>query len=131
MIPDLQSSLVCDDVRKEANGKFMLIGLLDSVQALRFPLRIPKLCFVNRWCSGDGDFVQTLRIMKPDQETVLLSGRPAPVRLRSAEKTATNVEIFMNATFDAAGTYWVEVLLDDALKLRYPLQVRQLVRKPE
>ena len=27
MIPDLQASLLCDDVRQENNGKFMLIGI--------------------------------------------------------------------------------------------------------
>ncbi len=32
MIPDLQSSLICDDVRQERNGKFMLIGLFDAIE---------------------------------------------------------------------------------------------------
>ena len=31
MIPDLQSSLLCDDVRQERTGKFILIGLFDSL----------------------------------------------------------------------------------------------------
>ena len=28
------------------------------------------------------------------------------------------------------GTYWVEILLDDDLKLRYPLRVQQVVQRP-
>jgi hypothetical protein len=131
MIPDLQSSLICDDVRQEANGKFILIGLFDAVHSPKFPLTIPKLCLVNRWCSGEGEFKQQILIMKPDQETMLVSGRPVPVRLSSAEFTATNVEMFMNVTFEEPGTYWVEVLLDTDLKIRYPLRVNHFVRQPE
>ena len=131
MIPDLQSSLICDDVRQEGNGKFMLIGLFDAIQSPGFPLTVPKLCLINRWCSGEGEFVQQVRVLMPDQSTPLISGRPVPVRLSSPEFTATNVEFFMNVTFEETGTYWVEVLLDDDLKIRYPLRVNQLARKPE
>ena len=31
LTPDLQSSLICDDVRQERNGKFILIGLFDMI----------------------------------------------------------------------------------------------------
>ena len=31
MIPDLQTSLICDDVRQERNGKFILIGIFDVI----------------------------------------------------------------------------------------------------
>ncbi|MFC1467758.1 DUF6941 family protein [Verrucomicrobiota bacterium] len=131
MIPDLQSSLVCDDVRQETNGKFMLIGLFDAVQAPSFPLTVPKLCLVNRWCSGEGEFTQQVRILNPDQKVQLVSGRPLPVKLSSAEVTAINVEVFINVTFQEIGTYWVEVLLDGDLKIRYPLRVRELGEAPE
>lgn len=130
MIPDLQSSLICDDVRQETNGKFMLIGLFDAVQAPSFPLTVPKLCIVNRWCSGEGEFVQQVRILHPDQQRVLVEGRPVPVRLSSPEVTSTNVEVFINITFQETGTYWVEVLLDHDLKIRYPLNVRELSGQP-
>jgi len=126
MVPDLQSSLICDDVRQESNGKFMLIGLFDAVWSPHFPLTVPKLCLVNRWCSGQGDFTQQIRIFMPDQKTLLVGGRPVPVHLSSPEVTATNVEMFINITFQQTGTYWVEVLLGDDLKIRYPLRVREL-----
>lgn len=131
MIPDLQSSLICDDVRQETNGKFMLIGLFDAVQAPHFPLTVPKLCLVNRWCGGEGEFRQQVRILLPDQKTQLVGGRPVPVHLASPEVTATNVEMFINVTFQQTGTYWVEVLLDDDLKIRYPLRVRELGGRAE
>ncbi len=63
------------------------------------------------------------RILKPDQSSRLVEGKVIPVRLPSPEATATNVELFMNVSFDEIGTHWVEILLDGDLKIRYPLRV--------
>lgn len=125
MIPDLQSSLLCDDVRQETNGKFILIGLFDAVQSAQFPLTLNRLCLVTRWCSGEGEFMQRSRILMPDQTEPLVEGRPLRVRLPSDGATATNVEFFVNVTLPGPGIYWVEVLLDEDLKLRYPLRAVQ------
>ncbi len=126
MIPDLQSSLICDDVRQEHNGKFMLIGLFDAIHTETFPTTFAKLCLVTRWCSGNGTFIQRSRIIHPDQLTVLVEGTDVQVTLPSTEAAATNVEVFVNVTFPEPGTYWVEILLEGDLKIRYPLRVNQL-----
>ena len=131
MIPDLQSCILCDDVRQERNGKFMLIGLFDAIVSQSLPVRYPKLFLVTRWCSGQGEFKQTTRILKPDQNETLVSGKEITVRLPGPEATATNVEILSNVSFDTTGTHWIEVLLDGDLKLRYPLWVRQINPRPE
>jgi hypothetical protein len=126
MIPDLQSSILCDDVRQERNGKFILIGLFDAIAAPALPIVYPRLFMVTRWCSGEGNFTQQTRILNPDQNTVLIAGKDIPVRLQSAESTATNVEVFVNVSFEQVGTHWVEIVLDGDLKLRYPLRVNQV-----
>lgn len=123
MIPDLQSSILCDDVRQERNNKFILIGLFDAIVAQRLPVRYPRLFMVTRWCSGFGEFTQLTRILKPDQSKCVAEGKKIPVRLANSESIATNVEVFLNVSFDEAGTYWVEILLDGDLKVRYPLRV--------
>ena len=130
MIPDLQSSILCDDVRQERNGKFILIGLFDAIAAPNFPMRYPRLFMVTRWCSGDGVFKQKTRILKPDMATVLIEGKEIPVHLPNAECTATNVEVFMNVTFEGQGTYWIEIVLDGDLKIRYPLRVNTIQLPP-
>jgi hypothetical protein len=126
MIPDLQSSILCDDVRQERNGKFILIGLFDAIASPKFPIIYPRLFMVTRWCSGEGVFQQRTRILKPDQSTVLAEGKDIPVHLPSPEATATNVEGFMNVVFAAEGTHWIEILLDGDLKIRYPLRVNRI-----
>lgn len=130
MIPDLQSSLICDDVRQERNGKFMLIGLFDAIHAETLPMTFTRICLVNRWCSGEGVFTQRSRIIHPDQQTVLTAGKDVQVNLPSPEAAATSVEVFLNVTFPTVGTYWVEILLEGDLKIRYPLRVNQLERRP-
>ncbi|MBM4143803.1 MAG: hypothetical protein FJ225_09475 [Lentisphaerae bacterium] len=122
IVPDLQSSLLCDDVRQEHNGKFMLIGLFDAVAVPAFPALFQRLCVVNRWCCGQGEFKQRSRILAPDGLSAVVEGKDVPVRLPDSEATATSVEFFLNVRFEGPGTYWIEILLDGDLKLRYPLK---------
>ena len=126
VLPDLQSSILCDDVRQERNGKFIYIGIFDVVSAPRFPIRHPRLFVVNRWCSGDGDFRQKTRILAPDEESAIIEGKEIPFKLPSPHATVTNVEVFFNVLLQSQGTYWVEILLNGDLKLRYPVQVRKV-----
>ncbi len=128
--PDLQSCLLCDDVRQERNGKFILIGLFDTIGAPQFPLTYPRLCIVSRWCSGEGEFRQLSRILAPDQRSPVIEGKVIPIRLPNPEATATNVEFFLNVAFRQPGTHWIEVLLDNDLKLRFPLRVQQIAQPP-
>ena len=124
MVPDLQSSLLCDDVRQERNGKFILIGLFDVLNFPAFPAVFPRLCVVNRWCCGEGTFRQRSRVVHPDGKMVV-EGKNVRVNLPSGEATATSVEFFLNIQFEQEGVFWVEVLLEDDLRIRYPLRARQ------
>ena len=129
MIPDLQASLLCDDVRQERNGKFMLIGLFDAVAVPAFPAVFQRICVVNRWCCGEGEFTQRSRFLQADSRAVLVEGKDVKVRLPDSEATATSVEFFLNVRFQEEGTYWVEILIENDLKLRYPLKARKVARK--
>jgi len=127
MIPDLQASLLCDDVRQERNGKFILVGVFDVIAVPAFPAVFQRVCVVNRWCCGLGEFGQQSRIVAPDGGTVI-EGKEVRIRLPDSEATATSVEFFLNVRFEAEGTYWVEVAIDGDLKLRYPLKARKVTR---
>lgn len=131
MIPDLQSSLICDDVRQERNGKFMLIGLFDAIGVPKYPALFQRICMVNRWCCGVGEFMQQTRLLKSDGHTILVEGKPVPVRLPNDESNATCIEVFMNVKLEEPGTYWVEILLDERLVLRYPLKAALIKPPPQ
>ena len=38
ILPDLQCSLVCEDVRPEANGNFILVGVIGFIRVPQVPV---------------------------------------------------------------------------------------------
>ncbi len=126
MTPDLQMSVLCDDVRQEQNGKFILVGLFDVVGMAEVPGVFPRICVVNRWCSGQGEFQETTRIVVAEDGQPVVETKAIPVRLQNPEATATNIAWLMNVRFTRAGVHWVEILLDGDMKLRYPLRVNRI-----
>jgi hypothetical protein len=71
ILPDLQSSLLCEDVRQEASGNFIIIGVIGLIRVPKVPVTALKLCVFNRWAAGVGQFVESTRLIAPDQTTVL------------------------------------------------------------
>ncbi len=130
MLPDLQSSIICDDVRQERNGKFILIGLFDAIAVANYPATFQRLCMVNRWCCGVGEFKQQSRLLNPDETTVVAEGKPVVVKLPDSAATATCVEMFFNVRLDTPGIYWIEILMEKQIKLRYPLRAGRIQPKP-
>jgi hypothetical protein len=120
ILPDLQCSLLCEEVRQEANGNFMVIGIIAYVRVPQVPVTAFKLSVFNRWTAGVGQFRESVRFIAPDQTTVLRKSE-VKFELKDAALHATNVTLFPQMEFKLAGTYYVEVLVDDVMKLRYPV----------
>jgi len=125
ILPDLQCSLACEEVRQEANGNLILIGVINLIRVPQVPIVAGLLCVFNRWTAGIGQFIECIRIIAPDQTTVLRKGERR-FELRDAQMPANSVIAFGQLEFKTAGTYFVEVLVDDVMKLRYPLSVVQV-----
>ena len=122
ILPDLQSSLLCEEVRQEANGNFIIIGVVNFLRVPQLPIVAGRMCVFNRWTAGIGQFTENVRLIAPDQTTVLRKGE-MKFELRDPSLHSTNVLVFGNIEFKTAGTYFVEVLVDDVMKLRYPIPV--------
>jgi hypothetical protein len=122
ILPDLQASLLCEEVRQEANGNFFLVGVINLIRVPQLPVVAGRLCVFNRWAAGIGQFTEVVRLIAPDQTTVL---RKAEMKfeLRDAALHSTNVMVFNQMEFKTAGTYFIEVLVDDVMKIRYPVPV--------
>jgi hypothetical protein len=120
ILPDLQASLLCEEVRQEANGNFFIVGVINYLRVPQLPVTAGRLCVFNRWTAGIGRFTETVRVIAPDQATVL---RKAEMKfeLRDPGLHSTNVMVFGQLEFKVAGTYFIEVLVDDVMKLRYPV----------
>jgi len=122
ILPDLQCSLVCEEVRQEANGNLFLIGVLNFIRVPQLPVGIARLCIFDRWTAGIGQFKESVRLIAPDQMTVV-SKAELKFELRDPTHSTTGVMVFGNIKLETAGTYYIEVLVDDVMKLRYPLPV--------
>jgi hypothetical protein len=122
ILPDLQCSLLCEEVRQEVNGNLFIIGVVQVLRVPQVPIVAGRICIFNRWAAGLGQFNETVRLIAPDQTTVISKGE-MKFELRDAALSATNVMFFGQVKFEAAGTYYIEVLVDDVMKLRYPLPV--------
>jgi hypothetical protein len=122
ILPDLQCSLVCEEVRQEINGNFILVGVLGFVRVPQLPITAFKLCVFNRWTSGVGQFTEVVRLVAPDQTTVLRAGQTR-FALQDPAHHATNLTLLGQVQFPTAGAYCVEVLVDDVMKIRYPFPV--------
>jgi hypothetical protein len=120
ILPDLQCSLLCEEVRQEINGNFILVGIIGYVQVPQLPVTALKLCIFNRWAAGVGQFTESVRIVAPDGSTVLRQSQ-VKFALQDSAHNATNVTVFGQLKFEQAGVYMVEVLVDDIMKLRYPV----------
>ena len=122
ILPDLQCSLLCEEIRQEINGSFFLIGVINFIRVPKLPVVAFRLCLFDRWAAGLGQFTESVRLVAPDQVTVLRKGE-VKFALQDANLHATNVTVFGQVEFKTAGTYYVEVLVDDVMKLRYPVPV--------
>ena len=130
MIPDLQASFVCEDIRVEASGAHTIVGIVNFIGAPTLPIQIIKLCIWTRWSSGVGQFEQVTRLIAPDEVTVLATAT-TQFQLGNEESHTTNVNIFGGLQFREQGAHHIEIVLDGELKLHYPMRVILVPPQPQ
>src|SRR6058998_1670677 len=107
ILPDLQCSLLCEEIRQEVTGNFILIGVINFIRVPQVPVVAFKLSLFNRWTAGVGQFTESVRFIAPDQVTVLHKSE-VKFTLQDAALHATNVTVFRQVEFKTAGTYYIE-----------------------
>lgn len=115
---------MCDDVRREDNGKFILIGLFEAIGAKVFPIIHPTFYVVNCWNSGLGSFKQKTRIINKEG-TVLAEDVETAFSLNNLKSKYKVIARFSNLRIEKPGEYAVEIMLNNDLKIRYPLLVEK------
>ena len=61
ILPDLQCSLLCEEIRQEVTGSFFLVGVVNYIRVPQLPVVAFKLSVFNRWTAGIGQFTETVR----------------------------------------------------------------------
>ncbi len=129
ILPDLQSCVLCEDVRCEFNGMQTLVGVLNVVAAPGLPINCLRLCIWARWwCSGSGKFRQKSRIVGVDEQNVLAQAE-VQFELKEMEGHATNVHYFGGVQFQQFGLHQVEIFLENELQIRFPRPVVKITAK--
>ncbi len=123
--PDLQFSILCDQVRREDNGKWILLGLFEQIAVAHFPTQHGALCILNKWIRGEGNWTQQTRFVD-ENDLVLLSSEDIAFTLPELDSNFMAIQAFAGLPLERAGKIWVEVFLNAELKQRYPLSVSQL-----
>jgi hypothetical protein len=123
--PVLVHTILCDDVRQEMGGKFSLMGLFETISAVTFPAIHPRFAIMNEWSGGRGEFIAKIRLLAPDRKTVI-SESEAKLALFNETQHHRDISLRFNTTFPAPGTYWIEMLLDNAQVALVPLPVQQI-----
>ncbi len=129
IIPDLQSVVLCEDVRTEISGSQTLVGVIGAIPVPQVPVNFFKLCLWARWCGGYGRFHQDSRLLDPDDEPVAEAG--LDFELREMEGSATNVHFFGGVQIKKFGLHHVEISLDSDLCMRFPVPIIQVPQPPE
>jgi hypothetical protein len=120
--PDLQATVLCEDVRTEASGQQTLVGVIGAIPAPSLPIGFFKLCLWTRWCGGTGNFTQKSLILGCDDDQPIAQSEVKFV-LPELNAHATNVHIFGGVQFQKHGVYHVEIQIDGQLRTRFPLPV--------
>ena len=63
-----------------------------------------------------------MRLVAPDQTTVLREGE-MKFLLQDVTHNATTVTVWGQVKFESPGAYYVEVSVDDVMKLRFPVVI--------
>ncbi len=65
---------MCEEVRQEVNGNLFLIGVIHFLRVPQLPITAGRVCIFNRWTAGIGQFTESVRLIAPDQTTVVSKG---------------------------------------------------------
>ena len=125
MKPELQYSILCDDVRQEKNGKFIFVGAFNFIAVPKFPVIYPAFYIANQWCAGEGEFKEESRVVNEDNQ-VVTSSPEVSFDLKDFYASHFVISRFQRVKFEKPGKYSIEVRLNGELFRRFPFSVIQI-----
>lgn len=120
--PNLNFTILCDDIRQEIGGKISLMGIFEDIYASHFPAFHSRLAVVNEWADATGVFDATLRILAPDRKTIIRENA-SKIKIADARHKQRDISIHLNIEFKEPGAYWIENYIEGMLVNSVPLNV--------
>lgn len=107
-------TIICDDVRKEDNGKILLLGVYpENIVVPQFPFKMPSLCFYELLASDTaGKWPLKFRMEKTDTRERIIEGE-GQLEIEKAPSNGLTVFRFVDVTIKSAGTYQLVAEIGD------------------
>jgi len=123
--PSLQFSVPCLAVTEDDKGPPSFNRIFYELPFPEFPFRFPKPGFfiANGWCNGQGNFVQSMKVLTPEKKTLIETGNQ-PFELKEIETPFMAINLFQDIPFEKPGTYWIQIFLDGEIAVEYAMVVR-------
>src|SRR5436853_481033 len=83
---------------EKVTGNFIFLGVIAAIAVPQVPVTAMRLCVVNRWTAGIGQFTEVVRFIAPDQTTVVRQSQ-VKFALQDTTGNATNVTVFGQVKF--------------------------------
>lgn len=126
---ELVYTLLCDDVRLEVGNKLSFMGVFQNIIVQQMPVRLFKFAVVNHW-QGEGTHLSEVRILTPDRHQPIAFSQPTSFEV-GPSGFADNISFFIDVTFQQAGQYWVQTLVNSNLFDEQPLIVAEMNMQQE
>ena len=125
-------TLVCDDVRREDNGKFFLVGLYTpGITLPKFPFRLAKLTFFNYFePSETGTWELAFKLSHIDTGAIVGAEGRVKIELRHIEGSLVLPISITNPQFQMPGLYAFTVIGPnfEGITLQVPVEQRATPR---
>ena len=126
--PMVLSLLVCDTVITDAqSGKKTLVGLFNSVGAVRYPYIIPRFFIFASITNGNGVLNFSVRLKAGNGDTVF--DLPGKIPFNTPLDTLEMVFDIQNLVIKAPGTYELQLMYNDVPIASRILTFRQIQPK--
>ena len=104
--PKLLNVILCDEVRREDNGKLLVIGMyLGAVLVPRLPFRMPRLSFFLKWETRGSLPAGDFRLVGPSKDAVGGFGMRLEQQPESVAPVFYTTFTLENVQLSEAGTY--------------------------
>lgn len=129
--PYVQAALLCEKVLEEKDGILSLIRVVDrfthSVRGAAVPEQMPpvpvNLTLLVALKSGEARGRNTMRLRMRDPSGLVAGPEMSVPVFFEGENRGINVRIALAMQLSVEGLYWFEVLLEDQLLTKIPLQI--------
>lgn len=117
-MPTLIDTIVCENIRQEANNKLSLLGVFgDEVLVPHFPHQFQSLAFFQRWSLAEDEYRRgtvtcRIEIRPPQGEPIILADNHIPLNPAAAHSVTIGIQLG-GLSIQSEGTLLIATFFDN------------------